>query len=119
VTARKARGSATQIIAAAWYRRHGFPYCTDAGAGRIGRDLLNMIGLAGEVKARAGFSPLAWIKQAKANAVPGEVPFVLLRCNGQGEATVADWPVILRNEDFTRLVRAAGYGDPLEEEASA
>jgi hypothetical protein len=115
---RKARGSATQIIAAAWYARHGFPYCTDAGAGRVGRDLLNMIGLAGEVKARAGFSPLAWVRQAKANAGP-DLPFVLLRCNGQGPATVADWPVILRNEDFTRLVRAAGYGDPEQAEESA
>lgn len=109
--ARKSRGSATQAIAAAWYRAHGFPYCTDAGAGRTGRDLLNMIGLAGEVKARFQFDPLAWIRQATKNAA-GDVPFVLLRCNGQGPATVADWPVILRNEDFTRLVRAAGYGEP-------
>lgn len=115
-THRKARGSATQGIAAAWWRGHGFPYCTDAGAGRTGRDLLNLIGLAGEVKARANFNPLAWIRQAKSNAA-GDLPFVLLRCNGQGEKTVADWPVLLRLEDFTRLVRAAGYGDP--EEAAA
>lgn len=108
---RKARGSATQAIAADWYRDHGFPYCTDAGAGRQGRDLLNMIGLAGEVKGRADFNPLAWIRQAVSNAA-GDLPFVLLRCNGQGPKTIADWPVILRNEDFTRLVRAAGYGDP-------
>lgn len=102
------------MIAALWYREHGFPFCTDAGAGRTGRDLLNMIGLAGEVKGRADFSPLAWVKQAVKNA-DGDLPFVLLRCNGQGPAAVADWPVILRNEDFTRLVRAAGYGDPEDE----
>lgn len=109
--ARKARGMATQALAAAWFRARGFPYCTDAGAGRPGRDLLNMIGLAPEVKARAGFSPLAWIRQAATTAA-GDLPFVLLRCNGQGPATVADWPVLLRLEDFTALVRAAGYGDP-------
>jgi hypothetical protein len=106
---------ATQAHAAQWFRDHGFPYATDAGAGRPGRDLLNLIGLAGEVKARSGFSPLAWIRQATATAA-GDLPFVLLRCNGQGPQTVHDWPVLLRLEDFTALIRAAGYGDP--EEAS-
>jgi len=111
VTARKRRGAATQAIAAEWFRGHGFPYCTDAGAGRTGRDLLNLIGMAGEVKARTAFEPLAWVRQASANA-DGDLPFVLLRCNGQGPAALADWPVLLRLEDFTTLVRAAGYGDP-------
>src|SRR5438094_8391022 len=108
---RKSRGMKTQAVVAGWWRRHGFPYATDAGAGRGGRDVLNLIGLACEVKARAGFEPLAWIKQAIA-AAAGDLPFVVLRCNGQGETTVADWPVILRLEDFTALVRAAGYGEP-------
>lgn len=108
---RKARGSETQAEAAAWFRGHGFPYATDAGAGRQGRDLLNLIGLACEVKARADLQPLAWVRQAQANA-DGDLPFVLFRCNGQGPAAVADWPVLLRLEDFTALVRAAGYGDP-------
>jgi len=108
---RKRRGMATQAIAAAWFRDHGFPYATDAGAGRPGRDLLNLIGLAPEVKARAGFNPLAWVRQAVA-AAAGDLPFVLLRCNGQGPQSVEDWPVIVRLQDFTALVRAAGYGDP-------
>jgi hypothetical protein len=115
---RKRRGAATQAIAAEWFRNHGFPYATDAGAGRIGRDLLNLIGLAGEIKARSDFNPLAWVRQALANA-DGDVPFVIVRCNGQGSATVADWPVIVRLEDFTRLVRLAGYGDPISDEETA
>lgn len=118
MTARKARGAATQAIAAAWFRARGFPFCTDAGAGRTGRDLLNLIGLAGEVKARTKFDPLAWIRQAVA-AADGDLPFVLIRCNGQGEKTIGDWPVILRLEDFTTLVRAAGYGDPEHPAVSA
>lgn len=110
---RKDRGVRTQVLAAEWFRERGFPYCTDAGAGRQGRDLLNQIGLAGEIKARASFEPLAWIRQAKANA-GGDLPYVLFRCNGQGPASIADWPVLLRLEDFTSLVRAAGYGDAEE-----
>jgi len=111
VTARKVRGAATQGLVAAWFRAHGFPFCTDAGAGRSGRDLLNMIGLAPEVKARADFSPLAWVRQARVNG-DGDLPFVVLRCNGQGPTTVAEWPVIVPLDAFTSLLRMAGFGDP-------
>lgn len=114
---RKARGTETQLLAAEWWRGNGFPYCTDAGAGRTGRDLLNLPGLAGEVKGRANFDPMAWIRQAVRNAEDGEIPFVLLRCNGQGPATLSDWPVLSRLIDFTTLVRRAGFGTPLEESA--
>jgi hypothetical protein len=107
---RKQRGATTQALAAEWFRGHGFPFCTDAGAGRSGRDLLNMIGLAGEVKARTAFQPLAWLRQAE-DAADGDLPFVILRCNGQGPKAIGDWGVLLRLDDFTGLVRAAGYGD--------
>ncbi|MCU1613134.1 MAG: hypothetical protein JWO98_674 [Frankiales bacterium] len=117
-SSRKSRGMATQALVAAWFRRRGFPFATDAGAGRPGRDILNLLGLACEVKARAGFSPLAWVKQA-VKAAAGDLPFVVLRCNGQGPAAVGDWPVLLRLEDFTALVRAAGYGDPEEPGAAS
>jgi hypothetical protein len=109
--ARKTRGMKTQALIAEWFRARGFPFATDAGAGRGGRDVLNLVGLACEVKARAGFEPLAWVKQA-AKATDGDLPFVAFRCNGQGPAAIGDWPVLVRLEDFTALIRAAGYGDP-------
>lgn len=115
---RKGRGYATQVLAAEWFRHRGFPYCTDTGPGRQGRDLLNLTGLAAEIKARKDFEPLAWIKQATSNA-GHDLPFVLLRCNGQGPAAIAEWPVLLRLGDFTDLIRAAGYGDPEEEEEAS
>lgn len=109
---RKARGSETQNAAAAWYRDNGFPYCESAGAGRQGRDLLGMPGLAGEVKARADLAPMAWLRQAEA-AANGDLPFVLWRPNGFGTMTIPLWGVFLRNGDFTRLIREAGYGIPV------
>lgn len=113
--ARKARGMRTQLVVAQWYAGHGFPYAESAGAGRQGRDILGLPGLAPEVKARTGFEPLAWIKQAEDNA-GGDLPYVVLRCNGQGETTVGDWPVLMKLSHHTGLLRAAGYGD--EEEAA-
>lgn len=110
---RKARGLATQNLGAEWYRGHGWPFATSEGSGRAGRDILNMPGLAPEVKARAEFNPLAWLRQAGANATT-DLPFVLWRPNGFGPATIHRWPVMLINEDFTNLLRDAGYGDPRE-----
>lgn len=111
--ARKDRAMRTQLVVAEWFGVNGFPHAESTGSGRSGVDVKGMVGMAPEVKARADWSPLAWIRQAVRNS-KGALPFVVARMNGQGEATVADWPVIMRLEDFTALIRAAGYGDPLE-----
>lgn len=107
---RKRRGAETQRTVAAYFAGNGWPYCTDAGAGRSGSDLLGVPGLAVEVKARRDFRLLEWLRQAKKGAAG--VPLVIHRPDGMGPATVADWPVTLRLEDAVRLIRAAGYGDP-------
>lgn len=112
--ARKARGMRSQAAVSAWFAARGFPYAQPAGAGRPGRDVLGMPGLNPEVKARSDLSPLAWVKQAE-KAAGGDLPFVVFRCNGQGEQTIGDWLVMCRLSDFTTLIRAAGYGDPLDE----
>lgn len=105
---RKRRGAATQNLTAQWFAQHGWPHAESTGAGRQGSDITGIPGLACEVKARRGFSPLAWIRQA---ATGKGLPFAVLRCDGQGPAAIADWPVILRLEDFTGLLHEAGYGD--------
>jgi hypothetical protein len=110
---RKRRGSETQATVARYFAANGWPYCTDAGAGRTGSDLLGVPGLAVEIKARRSYSPLAWIRQAAKGAAG--VPLVVHRPDGMGPASIADWPVTLRLEDAVRLLRAAGYGDELTE----
>lgn len=80
---RKTRGYRTQKVIAD-YLKTWFPYADTAGAGRQGEDILNIPTLSIEVKARADFQPLAWIKQAQSNAA-NKLPMVIMRCNGQGE----------------------------------
>jgi hypothetical protein len=70
--------------------------------------------LAIEVKARADFNPMAWVRQASLN---NGLPIVTFRPNGMGETTVANWPCILRLSDLIELLRAAGYGDDTDEVA--
>lgn len=106
---RKQRGAQTQTLVARWFAAHGWPYAESAGAGRQGSDITGIPGLACEVKARRLFNPLAWIKQAR-DGGPG-LPFVVFRCDGQGEQTVSEWPVLLTLRQFTTLLQIAGFGD--------
>ena len=99
----------TQLVVAQWFQKAGFEFADSAGAGRTGSDILNVPGLAIEVKARTGFNPLAWVKQAIEARRAGELPQVVMRCNGQGEATVGDWIVLRPLREDTRLLYEAGY----------
>lgn len=108
---RKHRGMRTQKVVAEWFAARGWPWAESAGAGRQGADITGMVDVAVEVKARNGFSPMAWVRQAVA-AAEGRVPIVVVRPNGMGETTLPDWPVIIRLDDLTRLLHQAGYGDP-------
>jgi hypothetical protein len=110
---RKSRGAETQRLVAAYWRDHGWPFCTDAGAGRNGADLINTPGLRPEIKAVRGFSIPSWLRQASQHPGPG-LALVVQRPDGFGPATIGDWPMIFRQEDGIILLRQAGYGDPLD-----
>ena len=99
----------TQQVVANYLSENGFPWALSAGPGRSGSDITGTIGLAIEVKARAGFDPMAWVRQAASNE---GLPLVMFRPNGMGEQSVAEWPCIVRLEDLVTLLRASGYGDP-------
>lgn len=110
---RKHRGRETEHLVARWFAANGWPYALPTGAGASGRDITGMPGLACEVKARAAFEPRANLRQAVRNA-GADLPFVVLRCNGQGQASMEEWPMMFTLGGGTRLLRLAGYGDTLE-----
>ena len=106
---RKRRGMRSQKLVAEALAANGWPFAESAGAGRSGADVTGTPDIAVEVKARTNFDPLAWLRQAEA-AADGRLPFVVVRCNGQGE-TVGDYPAMLRFADLIQLLKDAGYGD--------
>lgn len=109
VSSSKRRGAATQTAVAQYLAANGWPFATDAGAGRGGVDILNVPGLSIEVKGRRDFSPGAWLNEAASR--PG-LPLVVHRPYGAGVGSVANWPVTLRLSDVVVLLRDAGFGDP-------
>jgi len=116
-TASRRRGSETQTWVADWFRPRGWAFVEPIGAGRSGPDLTGMPGLGPEIKGRRDLKLTVWLRQATKNA-DGRLPFVIHRPDGFGQGSIADWPVTLRLDDFTDLLRAAGYGQASAEEAS-
>jgi hypothetical protein len=108
---RKHRGYASQRLVAEWFAKHGFPYAESAGAGRPGVDVTGMPGVALEVKARRGFNLTGWLAQATGERRHG-VPAVIVRPDGYGPARIHQWGAVMTLEDFTELLRLAGFGTP-------
>jgi len=107
---RKHRGYDSQRIVSRWFAANGWPYAEPVGAGRSGSDVTGMLGLDVEVKARRGLDLPALLRQLGERADRGVLGFGVLRLDGQGPASIEEWPVVLRLDDFTALLRAAGYG---------
>ena len=60
---RKHRGYATQRIVAAYLAERGWPHAYAIGAGEAGDDIVEVVDIDVEVKARRGFNPAAAMKQ--------------------------------------------------------
>lgn len=106
---RKHRGYRTEKVVAA-YLKQWWPYAEATGAGRSGKDITG-VPFDCEVKARTAFSPKAAMDQVRArNKSSGELGFVVLRLNGQGES-VEEYAALLPMGDLIHLLLKAGYRD--------
>ena len=99
--ARKHRGFRTERVVAEYLSTWWQGACVGRGSGK---DIVN-VPFDVEVKARAGFQPLAYIKQLKARtAISGELGFGVIRLNGQGE-DAREYAAIIRLEDLLPLLQ--------------
>jgi hypothetical protein len=98
--ARKHRGFRTERVVAQYLSTVWQGACVGRGSGK---DIVN-VPFDVEVKARAGFQPLAYLKQLKARtAISGELGFGVIRLNGQGE-DAREYAAIIRLEDLLPLL---------------
>jgi hypothetical protein len=98
--ARKHRGFRTERVVAAYLSTHWQGATVGRGSGK---DIVN-VPFDVEVKARAGFQPLAYLKQLKARtSVSGDLGFGVIRLNGQGE-DAAEYCAIIRLADLLPLL---------------
>jgi hypothetical protein len=88
-----------------WFKKAGvFPDASSNPASLSGKDILDTPGYACEVKARREFNPKEWAKQAAKNAADGELPFVVMRPDGLGEESVAQFLAFMTLDRFTWMV---------------
>jgi len=97
---RKHRGFRTERVVAEYLSTQWQGACVGRGSGK---DIVNLP-FDVEVKARAGFQPLAYLKQLKARtSTSGELGFGVIRLNGQGE-DAAEYACIIRLADLLPLL---------------
>jgi hypothetical protein len=103
---RKDRGLRTERVVADYLRQ----WWQFANVGRgAGKDILN-VPFDVEIKARSSFQPLEWLRQATKRADGKELPFVVSRCNGQGESA-ENYLAFMRFGDLVQLLIKAGYAE--------
>ena len=100
-SSRRTRGFRTERVVAQYLST----VWSGATVGRgNGKDIVN-VPFDVEVKARAGFQPLAYMKQIKARTtISGELGFAVLRLNGQGE-DAEDYACVIRLGDLLPLLQ--------------
>ena len=97
---RKHRGFRTERVVAEYLSTQWQGACVGRGSGK---DIVN-VPFDVEVKARAGFQPLAYLKQLKARtSISGELGFGVIRLNGQGE-DAGDYACVIRLADLLPLL---------------
>lgn len=100
----------SQLIVCETILKPLWPSVVSAGSGRGGVDALNTPGAAVEVKARREMRLPSWLRQAASYAEDGIYPVLFYRPDGMGEASIFDWPTIMRAGDWQRLAKQAGLG---------
>lgn len=109
---RKHRGLRTERVVAQYLSAVWPSACVGRGSGK---DIVN-VPFDIEVKARAGFNPLAAIAQLKARtSISGELGVAVMRLNGQGE-NAADYACVIRLGDLLPLLQLK-YGHLTKEVA--
>jgi hypothetical protein len=102
---RKDRGFRTERVVAAYLSQ----WWRSASVGRgAGKDIHN-VPFDIEVKARADFQPLAWLKQVEKRSQGKELSAVVVRMNTQGE-DASQYLAFMRFQDLVQLLLPI-YGD--------
>ena len=104
---RKDRGLRTERVVAAYLAQWWHGATVGRGAGK---DIVNFP-MDVEIKARADFSPLEYLRQSKKRTeTTGEESLVICRMNGQGESP-EDYLAFMRLGELVQILLKAGYGD--------
>jgi hypothetical protein len=118
----KRKGDITEVSTRAWYRDHGFPWTarTRAGYTRDAGDLHLCPGAIAQVKNCRVLRWQEWFQQLKDQRAEAkaDIAWLVVKRPGLGSTNVGQWLAVMTVEDHAALLRAAGYGSPIDAEQS-
>jgi Holliday junction resolvase len=116
----KQKGTSAETALVRFLSGQGFPNAERRalGGGGFGEDLGDITGtpcLAWEVKNHKAYHIPAWLKETETERVNAKADYGILavKPNGVGLTNAGQWWAIMPMEAMVRLLREAGYGDPL------
>lgn len=112
----KRKGDHAETTARDHYRRNGFPHTerTRAGYTRDAADLHLCPGVVTQVKNCRVLRWDDWLTQLaqQRTEAKADVAWLTVKRPGMGDTRVGQWLAVMTINDFTALLRAAGYGQP-------
>lgn len=117
----KAKGDRFEIALRDYLRNHGFPWTerTRAGYARDHGDLHLSPGLIVQAKNRARLCWSEWFTQLAQQRADAGAAHAVLVVRRPGIARPEDALAVMRVADMARLLRDAGYGEPLHDDQTA
>ena len=117
MSAARQKGTLAETAFVKFLIKHGFPHAERRalhGTEDKG-DVTGTVGLAWEVKNHKTYQIPQWMKEAQVEAHNAKADYGLLviKPNRVGADSVSDWWVVLPVGDAVKLLREAGYGNPL------
>lgn len=107
---RKVRGRRTEFVVADYFAKV-WGSAKAVGSGASGSDILGTP-FHIEIKSRADFSPLAWVKQNEKRD-DGKLKFVIYRANGMGETDPSQYLFIARLGDIMPMLEKTPQPDEI------
>lgn len=100
----------------AYLREHGFPHAERrlAGSAVDRGDIAGMPGVVVEVKNCARTDLAGWLDEAVLEQANDGADYGLVWHKRSGRGDAGDWYVTMTPAQAVRLLRAAGYGQPLQ-----
>jgi hypothetical protein len=122
VSKARQKGTSAETAVVTYLRDNGFPHTERRalhGAADKG-DLTGIPGIAVEIKNCRRYEIPRWLAETTTEGIAANAEHAVLvvKPNGVGTTRVGEWWAILPLASMSRLLRAAGHGIPLEDDAA-
>jgi hypothetical protein len=116
VSASKAKGSAAERDLVTFLRTAGFPHAERrlAGSAQDRGDIAGMPGVVVEVKNHASLNLAGWVDEALVEQGNDGADYGIVVHKRRGKGSAGDWYATCTVAQIARLLRQAGYGEPLD-----